>query len=166
MSTVQFIPGYVSIRLKFGRFYITDLGPAEVDVGCGPYRNMDKILESLEAETQSTNLHFSTIISTIGPDADTIVGTSAPIDMWVRPNVEIQYRIECSFQQKTFIVDIDGDTFDFTCHGPSFEMDSIIVHCPRHAWDMKVCADRSKNLDLSPIHRILGEIVVKSLHVL
>lgn len=165
MSNVQFIPGHVSIRLKFGRFYITDLGPAEVDMGCGPYRNMDKILESLEAITPSSNLQFSTILTTIGPDADTIAGTSASIAMWTQPKVQILYRIVCTFQEETFIVEIDGDTFDFTCRGSSFEMDSIFVHCPRNAWDMKVCADRSKNLNFSPIHQILGQIIVNSLHI-
>jgi hypothetical protein len=164
MSLVQFIPGHVSVRLKFGRLYLTNLGAAEVDVGNGPYWSKTKLIDNLQVPESVNNLRFCTVLSIFGADADALVGTSTPL--WTPPTIHAVYRIECSFKGEEFFVEIDADTFEYDCRGAELEMSSISVHCPRQAWDMKVCADSSKNLNTSEVHRAFGNMITRSLHVL
>jgi hypothetical protein len=165
-AMMQFTPGRVSIRLKFGRFYMINLVAAEVDVGSGPYQSKNSLRKLLDETTSSGNMRFSTILTTIGQDADTIVGSSLSIPEWENPTTQVTYQIECSFKDEEFFVEVDANTFGYTCRGPSLEIGSVFIHSPGHAWDMKVCGDSSKNLDESTIHRAFGDIIVKSLHLL
>lgn len=166
VSIAQYAPGHVRIRTKFGRFYVTNLCASRVDDGRGPYHKMAEIIEGLEAATLTGNLRYSTILSSIGPDADAIVGASAPIPKWQGLVLDVAYQVECEFNGKRFFVEIDSETFNYTCRGPELEIGSVFVHCPQHAWDFKVCADSSENLDASLIHRTFGKIIATSLHVL
>ncbi|EFZ00518.2 hypothetical protein MAA_04295 [Metarhizium robertsii ARSEF 23] len=171
-SMMQFAPGHATVRLKFGRFYIVNFAAEQVDVTSdfngpfsGPFRRMANLLDDLEDATPSGHLRFSTVLSTIGPDADAIAGTSTPIPMWTKPVIEIILRVTCNFKGETFFVEINADTFDYTCQGPVIELGSVLVHCPQHPWDIKVCGDSSKNLDMSVLHRVFGQIIVNSLHI-
>ncbi|KHO00128.1 uncharacterized protein MAM_02051 [Metarhizium album ARSEF 1941] len=165
-SMMQFAPGRGTIRLKFGRFYGVNFGPAKIWVESGPCWKTEQCLDDLEQATPSGNLRFSPVLSTIGPDADAIVGTSTPIPMWTDPIIQVMFQITCTFQGDTFFVEINADTFHYTCRGPTVELDYVLVHCPQHPWDMKVCGDSSKNLDSSEIHQVFGQIIVNSLRCL
>ncbi|KAG5982591.1 hypothetical protein E4U55_001697 [Claviceps digitariae] len=155
-------PGFVTVHLQFGRFYLTDLSDADVDSGTGPHRKMKDLLRELEA-VEGERIGFSTILSRLRSDARVLV--EYPTSPWVCLGDDLIYQIQCTFDDKKMTIDVDATTFDFNCHGPTSELGCTLVHCVQRAWDLKLAVNHSSNFNTSPAHRIIGQAITNSLHV-
>ncbi|KAG6074506.1 hypothetical protein E4U33_002486, partial [Claviceps sp. LM78 group G4] len=155
-------PGFVAVHLQFGRFYLTDLSSADVDIGSGPHRNMTVLLRELQS-VEREQIGFSSTLSTIRSDEDTMV--TYPTSQWVLSKRDVIYQVQCTLDDQQLSVEIDAKTFEFSCRGPVSELAGTLVHCVHQAWDMKMVVQHSSNLSLSPAHRLMGQVVTNSLHV-
>lgn len=159
---LQRCPGFVTVRLQFGRFYLTDLSSADVDCGNGPHREMADLLRELQALEQE-RISFSTILSTFRSDADMLI--TYPTSPWVLLEENTTYQIQCTLDNKNFTVDVDAETFKFSCHGPMSELGCTLVHCVHHAWDLKLAVNHSSNLNASHGYRNIGQAITNSLQI-
>ncbi|KAG6023840.1 hypothetical protein E4U19_004110 [Claviceps sp. Clav32 group G5] len=116
-------------------------------------------LQSVERE----QIGFSSTLSTIRSDEDTMV--TYPTSPWVLSKRDVIYQVQCTLDDQQLSIEIDAKTFEFSCRGPVSELAGTLVHCVHQAWDMKMVVQHSSNLNLSPAHRLMGQVVTNSLHV-
>lgn len=172
LSTIlQYTPGYVSVKLKFGRFYMTNISHSAVDIGSGPYsgphKDLKELLSDLKGHVMSQDIRFSTTLSTYGPDADALADVWLPGGAaWTLARRDVFYDVQCTLDETKFLVEIDATTFESCCRGPSSEVGNLYIQCVERVWDMKVCMERSANLNTSAKHKNISEAIVSSLHVL
>ncbi|KAG5949889.1 hypothetical protein E4U53_005674 [Claviceps sorghi] len=160
---LQRCPGFVTVRLQFGRFYLTDLSSADVDIGTGPHRKMADLHRELE-DVERERIGFSTNLSRLKSDADLLV--NYPTSPWVRlGKKDLVYQIQCRLDKKELMIEVDATTFDFSCRGPSSELGCTLVHCVHQTWDLKLAVNHSSNLDISQDHRIVGQAITNSLQI-
>ncbi|KAG6007251.1 hypothetical protein E4U21_006169 [Claviceps maximensis] len=155
-------PGFVTVNLQFGRFYLTDLINADVDVGNGPHRKMADLVRELESVDRE-QIGFSTILSRLRSDADIFLNYAT--SPWIPLGEDLIYQIECKLDDKNLRIDVDAKTFDFSCHGPTSELGCTLVHCVHRAWDLKLAVNQSSNLNRSPAHRGVGQAITNSLQI-
>lgn len=155
-------PGFVTVHVQFGRFYLTDLSSADVDIGTGPHRKMTDLLRELEG-VERERIGFSTILSRLRSDADLFV--KYPTSPWVLLGEDLIYQIQCTLDDKQLTIDVDATTFDFSCHGPTSELGCTLVHCVQRAWDLKLAVNHSSNLNKSPDQKNIGQAITNSLQV-
>ncbi|KAG5927278.1 hypothetical protein E4U42_002394 [Claviceps africana] len=155
-------PGFVTVRLQFGRFYLTDLKSAHVDIGSGPYRTMADLRRELEA-VERERIGFSTILSGLKSDANLLV--NYPTSPWVYLEEDKTCQIQCTLDEKQLSIDVDATTFDFSCRGPWSELACTLVHCVHQAWDLKLAVNHSSNLNISAAHQTVGQAIANSLQI-
>ncbi|KYK56896.1 hypothetical protein DCS_03902 [Drechmeria coniospora] len=140
---LPFLPGRVSIGVKFGRIYVKDVSHSQVDVGTGPNFTMDEMLMMLYQ--QEHQLGFSTTLSTCGPDMDAFVRQQPrgePSWLFSSPSTRVSYEFTCySGVGDAFVVEVDAMTFDYAF------------------------ISRSTCLDSSPTHAAIGKALVASVSV-
>ncbi|KAK2606137.1 hypothetical protein QQS21_003420 [Conoideocrella luteorostrata] len=140
--------------------------PSQVDVGSGPQWSSNGLLKIL-AQVPDGKTRFATTLSTIGDDADIIAGTgTCTSSHWNPLTTEVTYQIECTYDGEQLVVEIDANTFEYSCRGPNTETGRTFIHCPGNAWDMKATVSQSRNLSLSNLHSTIGQAIVDSLAVI
>ncbi|KAG6041408.1 hypothetical protein E4U41_004506 [Claviceps citrina] len=152
----------MTVQLQFGRFYLTDLKSADVDVMNRPHRKMEHLLRELEA-FQQESIGFSTILSEMRSDVDLLV--NYPTSPWVSLGEDRAYEIQCTLDGRQYSIDIDAETFEFECHGPRTELGCTLVHCVHQSWDLKLAVNHSTNRNTSPRHMSIGQAITNSLQV-
>lgn len=120
---------------------------------------MKELLKNLQAIVPA-DLGFSTTLTTTSSDADHL--TASP---WILQGTDTIFQVHYELDKQRFIIDIDTETSGFSCHGLTFELSSTIVHCVRHAWDMKCAVSQSNNWNQSPIHMEIGKAIADSLQM-
>lgn len=163
-AVLQFVPGHVSIDLRFGRFYLKDLSHSRVDVGSGPSFTAYDLATTLRGIGRQ-RLGFSTVLSTHGSDMNDLVRIRPGAGQgWTLLDTLVQYEFLCTGQgNERFVVEIDGNSFERRCRGVREELGSVLVHCTQRSWDMKVCATRANCLGDSPRHAAIATALVASM---
>lgn len=164
---LELAPGYVSIELNFGRFYLKNLSHSQVDVGSGPFWDMDQMLESLNADDVPRScISFSTALTTCGPDMDELVKMqSCGRVPWEHLDTRVCYEISCSLEGQAPFIELDATTLEASCRGMEEELGACYAHCPCHSWDMRVAIARRSALDKSRLHTAIADALVASMNV-
>lgn len=144
------VAGEVKLELKFGRLYFKNPGEANVNIGCGPLWELERVRDSLtDGSIAASTIGFSSILSSMGADANRLARIKIPRDPgWNPTETKVTYNFTCRLVKENistrFMVKIDAESFDYQCQGLDDEIASTHVHWPQHAWDMKVCATRAR----------------------
>ncbi|KAJ6446128.1 actin-like ATPase domain-containing protein [Purpureocillium lavendulum] len=165
-AILQLMPGFISIDLHFGRVYLSDLGSHLVNVGSGPVFSASDLIGILN-DMKTASLGFSATLSTYGADMNDVVHSrpGGP-ESWQLVGTRVVYDFYCRDDSgKEFVVEIDSNTFQFSCRGLKEELNKLFLHCVSRAWDMQVCTSQATNLDTSSRHRTIGDTIVASICV-
>lgn len=162
-SVLTVLPGHVQVKLRFGRICVPNLDSSRVDLGNGPHWKKSDLLQELH-DTQPEMI-FSSILTVLGQEADIIAGTNLPQHKraWVPMSNKSTFQMECAYKEQSFTVLVDAEDLSFKCRSPRREVGCTYIHCPEHAWDMKVTVDQADLLDQSEFHAALGRDIVNSL---
>ncbi|OAA32725.1 hypothetical protein AAL_00190 [Moelleriella libera RCEF 2490] len=162
-SVLTVLPGHVQVKLHFGRICVPNLDSSRVDLGNGPHWKKSDLLQGLH-DTQPEMI-FSSILTVLGQEADIIAGTNLPQHKraWVPTSNNSTFQMECSYKEQSFTVLVDVEDLSFKCRSSRREVGCTYIHCPEHAWDMKVTVDQADLLDQSEFHAALGRDIVNSL---
>ncbi|QUC17841.1 uncharacterized protein UV8b_02082 [Ustilaginoidea virens] len=165
-SVIPLCPGYITISARFGRCYLNDIRSSLVDVGSGPHWTMKELLNEMESKQTCQYIRFSSILSSFSTCADLIVGTGGSSSSWNLLTTQVTYLVECELKEdECFIIEIDAETFNYSCRGTAVQIGCTFIHCVRQAWDVQVEVNKSSNLNLSPLHCRLCKVIVDSLHI-
>lgn len=171
---MQLLSGEIELQVKFGRLYVTGMSSSSVattaTVTSDLVWNLESACERLK-NWPDYNVGFQTILTTKGSEVYQLVGPyfhEPGEPRWNQAKLSAAYSFTCLLDHAgepiPFRVDVDVNTFEPTCRSPDEEVDRIYVHCPEHAWDMKVCATRAL-VDLPDGCGAFAEKLVGSLKV-
>jgi len=165
-AVLQLAPGHVSIDLHFGRVYLMDVSHSQVDFGSGPFYSAAELSDILH-DMDPARLGFSSALTTFGPDMERVVQARPPGEAaWRHLGTHVFYDFHCRDDSDTeFVVEVDAETFEFTCRGATKELRKLYLHGASRAWDVQVCASRAANLDSSTRYRAIGRAIVASICV-
>ncbi|KAL3964053.1 hypothetical protein ACCO45_001057 [Purpureocillium lilacinum] len=141
-------------------------GPRTLDFGSGPFYSAAELSDILH-DMDPASLGFSSALTTFGPDMERVVQARPPGEAaWRHLGTHVFYDFHCRDDSDTeFVVEVDAETFEFTCRGATKELRKLYLHGASRAWDMQVCASRAANLDSSTRYRAIGRAIVASICV-
>ena len=147
-ENLRMMSGEIGMELKFGRLYLKNTIPAAVATEKTVPESLIWTVESATGtlkQERPADMRFQTILSGRSADADLLTQIHEPGEpRWNSPVMSVVYRFICLLNDIPFKVDVDSQSFTPICQGLEEEIDSVFVHCPEHAWDMKVCATRAR----------------------
>ncbi|RDA94195.1 hypothetical protein CP533_6575 [Ophiocordyceps camponoti-saundersi (nom. inval.)] len=167
-------PGLVSIELRFGRCYVNNLSPSQINNGHdrGPYFDDASSMNQILGRLGERSFGFSTALSACGPDMDDFVQMHPPSERpWKLCGTEAWYEVVCTPKLKKLngeaeaqmVVEIDAKTFEYRCRGMEQDLGCVYLHCVQRRWDMQVCISQRASLHDSPAHMAVAEALAASL---
>lgn len=167
--------GPVALSMSFGRICMSEYEPASIwDGVSGSRMSVQQARQHLQLRYPALkgDIAFTPILSTCAADA-TALAQIRPSHKaaWILPSAEsrtIKYDFHCHLTnegQRRFTVTIDASNLRAEVCGPRHELATVLIHCPRLAWDLKVAAtyvpDAAEMMDAKPA----AQNLVKSLKV-
>lgn len=94
---LEMVAGEVKLELKFGRLYFKNPGEANVNIGCGPLWELERVRDSLtDGSIAASTIGFSSILSSMGADANRLARIKIPRDPgWNPTETKVTYNFTC-----------------------------------------------------------------------
>lgn len=166
---LQWVPGRVRMELKFGRLYFESLLESQINTGTGPQWD---VLELWRALKEERKVGFQSILSSSGEDGDALLTTELEGQFpWEMDPLakRVFFHFNCVLEKGKsrfpFIIKIDAESMEYRCQGLTEEISSISIHCPQRAWDMRLCAERTRIKGLPTECKAFARSLVECLKV-
>ena len=167
--SLQWVPGRVRMELKFGRLYFESLLESQINTGTGPQWD---VLELWRALKEERKVGFQSILSSSGEDGDALLTTELEGQFpWEMDPLakRVFFHFNCVLEKGKsrfpFIIKIDAESMEYRCQGLTEEISSISIHCPQRAWDMRLCAERTRIKGLPTECKAFARSLVECLKV-
>ncbi|KAI0597761.1 hypothetical protein F4775DRAFT_558487 [Biscogniauxia sp. FL1348] len=159
MRSLEIIPGQISLKVDLGRFCFTKINPMHVqlpDSEVPPrHHTLHELQESLnKRHITSKDVLFTKILTTHGGEANFIakMKSSSGQEKWCLHSRRTIYEVMCMATVEdhtvySFVIDIDGTTFEHNIRQADQDSFSLAVHVMEHSWDFRISLASSPDLD-------------------
>ncbi|KAI5925421.1 hypothetical protein F4810DRAFT_708807 [Camillea tinctor] len=159
MRPLELMPGLLSFKVDLGRFCFTKINPMHVQLPDSEIQPRHHELHGLQESLNRRHITpqdvlFTKIITTHGGDANFIAnlkGTNGQ-EKWCLYSRRTIYEVTCTITSEdstifSFVIDIDGTTFEQNIRQTDQNSWSLGVHVMKHSWDFQISLASSINLD-------------------